>query len=222
MTGDEYLQTQLQSILQPGEQVLHTAYMRRQPGILVQSLFFLIAFLLTKAYFAVLTNRRLLLIRTKMGAWTGVQNTNLGVEQWDVRTLTKCSVGGIANNKSMTFSFSNGPAQTLRISPWFKSVKGTGAFHDQVPGLINSGQLQQMATGQLPPGAPMQPAQMPQPMQQQMMQPQGFQVGMQVMVSPGDGQRYPGTIVQVGQGQYQVTMPNGQQYWFPAPQISVG
>jgi hypothetical protein len=239
VTGDEYLQTQLQSILQPGEQVLHTAYMRRQPGLLVQMFFFLIAFLLTKAYFAVLTNRRLIFIRTKMGAWTGVQNKNLGVEQYDVRALTKCDVGGIANNKSMTFHFSNGPAQTLRISPWFKSVKGTGAFHDQVPALINSGQLQQMATAQLPPGGmgqlpagqpPMQQPHMQQPhMQQpQMQQPQmqaqaqGFQVGMQVMVAPGDGQRYPATIVQVGQGQYQVTMPNGQPYWFNAQQISVG
>ena len=237
MTGDEYLQTQLQSILQPGEQVLHTAYMRRQPGLLVQMFFFLIAFLLTKAYFAVLTNRRLIFIRTKMGAWTGVQNTNLGVEQYDVRALTKCDVGGIANNKSMTFHFSNGPAQTLRISPWFKSVKGTGAFHDQVPALINSGQLQQMATGQLPPGGmgqlpPGQPMQQPQmqqqPMPQMQQQPQmqaqaqGYQVGMQVMVAPGDGQRYPATIVQVAQGQYQVTMPNGQPYWFNAQQISVG
>ena len=92
--------------------------------------------------------------------------------------------------------------------------------------------------GQLPPGQPMQQMQqqpMQQPMQQpqmpQMQQPQmqaqaqaqaGFQVGMQVMVSPGDGQRYPATIVQVGQGQCQVTMPNGQPYWFNAQQISVG
>lgn len=219
MTGDEYLQTQLQTILQPGEQVLHTAYMRRQPGILVQSLFFLIAFLLTKAYFAVLTNRRLILIRTKMGAWTGVQNKNLGVEQWDVRTLKKCDVGGIANNKSMTFHFTDRPSETLRISPWFKSVQGTGAFHDQVPGLINSGHLQQMATAQLPPGAPMQPP--PGPPMQAPMQPQSLQVGMQVLVAPGDGQRYQATIIGVGQGQYQVTMPNGQPYWFPAQQISL-
>ncbi len=244
MTGDEYLQSQLGPLLQPGEQVLHTAYMRRQPGILVQSLFFLIAFLLTKAYFAVLTNRRLLLIRTKMGAWTGVQNKNMGVEQFDVRAITKCSVGGIANNKSMTFHMSNGPAQTLRISPWFKSVKGTSAFHDQVPNLINSGQLAQMASsqlppgtmGQLPPGAPMGQPQMAQPamqhaphmqqpqMQQPQMQqqPQQLQVGMQVMVSPGDGQRYPATIVQANAGQYLCQMPNGQPYWFSAQQVSVG
>jgi hypothetical protein len=254
VTGDEYLQTQLQAILQPGEQVLHTAYMRRQPGILVQAFFFLIAFLLTKAYFAVLTNRRLIFIRTKMGAWTGVQNKNLGVEQYDVRALTKCTVGGIANNKSMTFQFSNGPAQTLRISPWFKSVQGTAAFHDQVPNLINSGQIQAMATGQLPPGGmgqlppgaqmgqpqmgqpqmgqpQMGHPQMQQPMQQQPMmqqQPQmqaqqaPLQAGMQVMVSPGDGQRYPATILLVGQGQYQCQMPNGQPYWFNAQQVSVG
>ncbi len=230
MTGDEYLQSQLGPLLQPGEQVLHTAYMRRQPGILVQSLFFLIAFLLTKAYFAVLTNRRLILIRTKMGAWTGVQNKNMGVEQFDVRAITKCTVGGIANNKSMTFHMSNGPAQTLRISPWFKSVQGTSAFHDQVPNLINSGQLAQMAStqlppggmGQLPPGAPMSQPQIQQPQIQQPQPQLQQQVGMQVMVAPGDGQRYPATIVQANAGQYLCQMPNGQPYWFAAQQVLVG
>ena len=136
--------------------------------------------------------------------------------------ITKCTVGGIANNKSMTFHMSSGGDQTLRISPWFKSVQGTAAFHDMVPNLINSGQLQQMATGQLPPAAM---GQLPpgQPMQQPMQQPgQPLQVGMAVMVSPGDGQRYPATIVQANAGQYLCQMPNGQPYWFTAQQVSVG
>jgi hypothetical protein len=254
VSGDEYLQSQLQQILQPGEQVLHTGYVRRQPGILFQSLFFFIAFLMTKAYFGVLTNRRLILIRTKMGAWTGVQNKNLGVEEYDVRALAKCTTGGIANNRSMQFYFNNGtPTVDVRISPWFKSVKGTGAFFEQVPNLINTGQVQQMAGGQLPPGAPMgapmqqgmqpmpgqqmqppqgpppghmqQPPQMQQQPQMQMAPPpQGgpLQVGQQVMVAPGDGQRYPATIVQAANGQYMCQMPNGQPYWFPAQQVSVG
>ena len=72
MTPDQYLQSQLMPMLQPGEQVLHTAYMRRQPGLLVQLLFIggLLLFLITSAYFVVLTNRRVILIRTKMSFWS--------------------------------------------------------------------------------------------------------------------------------------------------------
>ena len=54
----------------------------------------------------------------------------------------------------------------------------------------------------------------------QMQQPQSFQPGMNVIVSPGDGNRYPATVLAAAQGQYRVTMPNGQPYWFPAQQIS--
>ncbi|MDX2093943.1 MAG: hypothetical protein SFX73_39280 [Kofleriaceae bacterium] len=235
MTGDEYLYAQVQPLLQPGEQVLQTAYMRRQPGLLMQMLLVggLLLFLMTKAYFAVLTNRRLIFIRTKMGFWKGgPQQQNLGIEQYDVRALTKCTTSGIANNRSMTFHMSNGPAQTLRISPWFKQIRGTKDFLEQVPNLINSGQLAQMAGGALPPGAPQQQMQQPMgqpPMQQpqyqqqpqmQMQQPATFQPGMRVLVAPGDGQRYQATIVAAAQGQYQCTMPNGQAYWFPAQQVS--
>ena len=252
MTGDEYLYTQLQPLLQPGEQVLQTAYMRRQPGLLMQMFLVggLLLFLMTKAYFAVLTNRRLIFIRTKMGFWKGgPQQMNLGIEQYDVRALTKCTTSGIANNKSMTFHMSNGPAQTLRISPWFKQIRGTKDFLEQVPNLINSGQVQQMAQGALPPGGPQQgmpphmqqqpqmhpgqpqmhPGQPPQPQPQMQQQPQmqmqppqqqGFAPGMRVMVAPGDGNRYQATVIAAAQGQYQVTMPNGQAYWFPAQQVS--
>jgi len=66
--------------------------------------------------------------------------------------------------------------------------------------------------------------QMQQPHQQpQMQQPQGqgFAPGMQVFVAPGDGQRYPATVVSAANGQYQCMMPNGQPYWFAAQNVSV-
>lgn len=40
-------------------------------------------------------------------------------------------------------------------------------------------------------------------------------VGTHVMVQWTDGQKYPGTVAQVAQGQYLVTMGNGQQHWVP-------
>src|SRR2546430_11275675 len=100
MTPDDYLQQQIMPMLQPGEQVLHSAYMRRQPGILMQVLFVggLLLYLITKAYFVVLTNRRMILIRTKMSAWSGGPKLlNLGVEQWDARNLKNCTTSGFAN-----------------------------------------------------------------------------------------------------------------------------
>lgn len=38
-------------------------------------------------------------------------------------------------------------------------------------------------------------------------------VGAHVLVTWSDGNRYPGTVAQVAQGQYLVTMQNGQQHW---------
>lgn len=40
-------------------------------------------------------------------------------------------------------------------------------------------------------------------------------VGSRVLVAWSDGNRYPGTVAAVGQGQYLVTMGNGQQHWIP-------
>jgi hypothetical protein len=151
---DDYLQSQLPQILQPGEQVLHAAYMRRQPGLLMQILLVggLLLFLMTKAYYAVLTNRRLILIRCKMSFWTGGPSLdNLGVEQYDASQIKNVTVSGFANNRSMTFHMADGTKQTLRISPWFKQIAGTKAFFEQVPGLVTSGQLAQLA-GQAAPG----------------------------------------------------------------------
>lgn len=244
MTNDEYLQSQIMPMLQPGEQVLHSAYMRRQPGLAMQILLVggLLLFLITKAYFVVLTNRRMILIRTNMSFWSGgPKQLNLGVEQWDIRNIKACSTDGIANNKSITWQMHQGPSETLRISPWGKAVQGTKAFLETVPGLLNSQQLQQMAMGappmqqQLPPGAPPMGMQQP-PMGQPMGQPQpmmapppqmqqmggGFAPGQRVMVTAQDGNRYPATISQIGQGQMLCQMPDGNTYWIPQHNIALG
>ena len=142
---DNYMLSQVQPMLQPGEQILHAAYMRRQPGLLMQLLLVggLLLFAMTKAYFVILTNRRLIMIRTKMGFWTGgPQHMNLGVEQYDVRAIQNVTTSGFANNRSMTFIMQNGTKDTLRISPMFKlHIAGTKNFFEQVPQLINTKQL---------------------------------------------------------------------------------
>jgi hypothetical protein len=208
---DDYLRNQLQQILQPGEQVLHTAYMRRQPGLLMQLLLVggLLLFLLTKAYFAVLTNRRLILIRTKMSFWSGGPKLmNLGVEEFDARQIQNVTVSGFANNRSMTFHLANAPKQTLRISPWYTKIAGTKAFFDQVPALVTSGQLAQLSAGS---GSPLQ-----------MPQQHGPVPGSRVQVAAQDGNRYPATVVQVQPGHVLCVMPDGQQHWIPMQHVLPG
>jgi hypothetical protein len=139
---DQFIQSQVTPLLMPGERVIHTAFMVRQPGLLWQILLVggLLLVLMTKAYYAVFTDRRLILIRTKQGFFKPKME-NIGVEEYDATQMTKCTVSGIANNRSMTFHFRDGTKQTLRISPWLKLVSGTKDFFEQVPQLINSGQL---------------------------------------------------------------------------------
>jgi hypothetical protein len=40
-------------------------------------------------------------------------------------------------------------------------------------------------------------------------------VGSAVVVTWSDGKHYPGTVAQIGKGQYQVTMGDGSQHWIP-------
>jgi hypothetical protein len=257
---DQYIQSQVGPMLQPGEQVLHTSTMRRQPGLLMQILLVggLLLVLMTKVYLVALTNRRLILIRTKAGFFSGTPKPmNLGVEQHDVRTIKDVTTSGFANNRSMTFH-TDGAKVTLRISPWFKSVSGTKDFFEQVPALINSGQLAvghlpahgappqqqygappQQQYGAPPPqqygappqqqyGAPPQqqygapPQQQQQhyaPAPQQYGAPPSLGPGARVLVLAQDGQRYPGTVVQL-QGEHCLCAMQNGQFWFPAVHVS--
>jgi hypothetical protein len=43
----------------------------------------------------------------------------------------------------------------------------------------------------------------------------GSKAGDRILVHWSDGNRYPGTVAQVGKGQYLVTMADGSQHWIP-------
>ena len=207
---DQYIQSQVEPMLQPGEQMLRFSTMRRQPGLLMQLLLVggLLLMLMTKVYFVVLTNRRLILVLTKGSFWTGTPKPmNLGLEQYDVSTFKKVTTSGFANNRSMTFHADRSKL-TLRISPWIKSVSGTKDFFEQVPNLINSGQL---AQAQLPSAhagyAAPPPQQYGAPPQQQ-----------QYAQQPAVPQQHYGAPPQQQQYAQQYAAPPQQQYGAPQQQ----
>ncbi len=219
---DQFIQQEVGPMLQPGEQVVHQAFMVKQPGLLWQILLIggLLLFLLTKAYYVVCTDRRLILIRTKMGMFSP-KMVNIGVEEIPLIQIAKCSVSGIANNRSMAFHYSDGNKRTLRISPWFKTVTGQGAFFEQIPNLINSGQLHASASAaaaQLPagqgapavagaPGAPAAGAPALAP-------------GAAVNILGSDGNNYPGKVLQVQNDQVLCEFPGGEQQWVAVTNIT--
>jgi hypothetical protein len=139
---DPFIDQQLQGILQPGEQPLYRAYVTRQPGLFWQFILAggLLLFLMTKAYFAVLTNRRLILIRTKLGLF-GPGQANNGVEEIPIQAIQNVTTSGILNNRSITFHKADGTKDTVRIMPWFKQVDGQRAFLDEMPARVSSKQL---------------------------------------------------------------------------------
>ncbi len=130
---DRYIEAQVAELLEPGEVLRFTVFLTKAPSLWLQMLFSgLIMLLFIKPYLAAITNRRVILIRTKNG-FVRPAMKNLGVEEirWsDVETL---KVGGIANNRSIDFVLRNGAAKrTLRIAPWLKFVSGNKPFFEQV------------------------------------------------------------------------------------------
>jgi hypothetical protein len=199
MSSDElYLMSQVVPMLAPGERVLFAAAMRKAPSLWLQALLLgailqLIGTWLTKHYFVVLTHRRMILLQT----------TDLRGEEWDLRSILRVEVGGVHQNRSMTFFFTNAPKRVLRIAPGTTRVTGTKDFFEQVPALLNSGQLVHQA-----PLHPVQPA-----------QPGPLPPGTQVVVTAPDGSRHYATIVQEQQGHYLCSGPAGQG-WVPAHHVT--
>ena len=143
---DQFIQSEMAKIARPGEQVLNTAFMVKTPPMIVQMILAggLLQFLLTKAYYAVMTNQRVVLIRTSMGLFKPGM-VNKGVESFELNTVAQVKTGGFLNNKSMTFKKQDG-SLTLRIAPWSKLVSGQKAFLAEVPQRINTRSLPAQAT----------------------------------------------------------------------------
>jgi hypothetical protein len=129
---DQFIISQAESMLEPGERLLYTAFVIKAPPLWVQILFSgLIMLLFIHPFLAACTNKRLILFKTKNG-WVKPKMLNLGTDQIEWANVQRIDVGGIANNRSMKFKFNDGSDRTLRIGPWAKFVSGQKAFFEFV------------------------------------------------------------------------------------------
>lgn len=118
-------------MLAPGEPIRNMAYVLRAPGMLMQIIYIMVCFWLlffqTKHYYAALTDRRVILIKTKSGFFRP-KIVNEGIEQIDLSNVATVTFGGFANNRSITFHGKSGTEETVRIGPMGKICAGQGRF----------------------------------------------------------------------------------------------
>ncbi len=136
--ADTFIEAETKKLLRPGEKVLNTGFVLQAPGLLMQALLLgpLLSFIMTKFYYAALTDKRLILIRTSKGFF-GPGTENKGVEEIPLSDVRRLSVGGLLNNRSLSFAMADGTKRTLRIAPWSSYVSGQKAFFEEIPGRIN-------------------------------------------------------------------------------------
>lgn len=132
---DEFLSSEMARIMQPGERVLHTATAFTGP-LMLASMFGLLGHaLLIKHYYAVLTNRRLVLLRSTMGLF-GLKTVNRGVIEFPFESLLAVHVGGLLNQRNLTLESRDGSRVTIRVNSLVRQVSGQKEFCAQAPELL--------------------------------------------------------------------------------------
>jgi hypothetical protein len=129
---DEFLKQELARLLEPGERVLHTATVFSGP-LLLSSLFGPVGQLLMLThYFGVLTDRRLLLIRSGMG-FAGLKCQNRGVIDFPIDQLDRVEGGGLFNQRSLALYRKDGTSMTIRYNTLVRQVAGQKEFAAAMP-----------------------------------------------------------------------------------------
>lgn len=127
-------------MLQPGEQIRNMAHIMRAPGILMQIVLTMVCFWLyffqVKHYYAALTDRRLILIKTRNGFFRP-KIKNEGIEEVSLAGATSVTTSGFANNRSFTIHSASGK-ETFRIAPWAKLCSGQSNFMDDVTSVVQA------------------------------------------------------------------------------------
>ncbi len=125
---DQFIHEELRGILEPGEPVVRAALVWRGPSALVTVLLFgAIGMLLWRHYCAVATDRRIILIRIKMG-FISLRRVNFGVESIFYEQVESLRPYGFLNQKSLGLRTNDGRRDRLRLQTAQRAVTGSGEF----------------------------------------------------------------------------------------------
>ncbi len=126
---DEYVKAEMAKILRPGETVAGTAVGWSGPGVWAQALLLgpLFSWLVMKFFYAVLTDQRLVLMRTKMGFF-GLKKSVTGTESLERGDIAGIDHRGGMNQRRLVVRLRSGSTRVLRFNTIAKFVSGQKEF----------------------------------------------------------------------------------------------
>jgi hypothetical protein len=207
---ETYARNEITPRLAPGEQILHTAFLFNK-SLVAAVLVGPLALAGSGYFFALATDRRLFLIKTKMGLFA-LKAENHGLTEVAYETVAKIDPGGMLNQKTIAIHTVDGGKLPLKLNTIAKFMSGQKTFIDSLPKYVEAwrasggaqhggqqyggqpqqyGQPQQGQPGQQYGGQPQQQYGQPQqgqPQQQYGGQPQQGQPQQQYGGQPQQGQ----------------------------------
>jgi len=188
---ETYARNEIAPQLAPGEQVLHTAFLFNK-SLVAAALIGPLALAGSGYFFALATDRRLFLIKTKMGLFA-LKTENHGLTEIRYETIAKIEPGGMLNQKTVAFHTVDGGKLPMKLNTIAKFMSGQKTFIDSLPRYVEAwrqqggGQYQQHGGpqyGQQPGGQPYGQQPGGQPYGQQ---PGGPQYGSAPQAAPPQG-----------------------------------
>ncbi|MFK7988996.1 MAG: hypothetical protein AB8I08_23465 [Sandaracinaceae bacterium] len=137
---DQFVRAQVEGMLQPGEQIINIAFVRRMPSIMMQVVYAMcciwLLFFNTTNFYAALTNRRIILLKTQFWFFRP-KIANQGVEEMSLEGATNVTFSGFLANQAFTVHKPTGE-ETLRLAPQLKIHQGQRTFKEDVAAAVQA------------------------------------------------------------------------------------
>jgi hypothetical protein len=149
---ETYALNEIAPRLAPGEQVVHTAFLFNK-SLVAAVLIGPLALAGQGYFFAVATDRRLFLIKTKMGLFA-LKAENHGLTEIPYEAIAKIEPGGMLNQKSLAIHTVDGGKLPLRLNTIAKFMSGQKTFIESLPRYIDAWRQQRGHQGHAQAAAP--------------------------------------------------------------------
>lgn len=158
---ETYARNEIAPRLAPGEQILHTAFLFNK-SLVAAALIGPLALAGSGYFFALATERRLFLIKTKMGLFA-LKTENHGLTEIRYETIAKIEPGGMLNQKTVAIHTVDGGKLPMKLNTIAKFMSGQKTFIDTLPKYVEAWRQQGAQYGGSPQyGGPQQHGGAPQ------------------------------------------------------------
>lgn len=133
---ETYSRNEIAPRLAPGEQILHTAFLFNK-SLVAAVLIGPLALAGSGYFFALATDRRLFLIKTKMGLFA-LKTENHGLTEIPYEAIAKIEPGGMLNQKTVAIHTVDGGKLPMKLNTIAKFMSGQKTFIDGLPKYVEA------------------------------------------------------------------------------------